>query len=444
MNHASPYRIPAESDDARVFALVPRPRASKVIAHLLQVVLAIVVVALVFAPWQQNTRGDGRVIAYAPVERQQNLEAPVDGRVVKWYVQEGDHVAEGDRIADVSDNDPEIIGRLRTERDAQISRIEAAKQRALSIDGRLGALEGSRTAAVRAAESRVKMAHDRTVAAERATTAADQGVETARLNYDRQKALVEQGLASKRALELAELDSVRATTEADRARAALGAARSEEAALAADVVKIGGDTQAALDDARATRAVADSEIAAATAELARIEVRLARQVSQEIKAPRAGSILRVVAKQGGEMVKAGDVIAVIVPDTQDRAVELWVDGNDVPLVTPGRTVRLQFEGWPAVQFAGWPELAVGTFAGKVAFVDAAVDGSGRFRVVVVPVGNERWPASRFLRQGARVNAWILLDRVRLGYELWRQFNGFPPKLPTNEMFDEKGKGGSKK
>ena len=37
-----------------------------------------------------------------------------------------------------------------------------------------------------------------------------------------------------------------------------------------------------------------------------------------------------------------------------------------------------------------------------------------------------WPEQRYLRQGVRANGWILLDRVSLGFELWRQFNGFPP------------------
>jgi membrane fusion protein, adhesin transport system len=436
MSTSSPYRVPASRDELRIFALVPRPRATAIIARLLKVILALTIVALVFVPWQQNTHGEGRVIAYAPVERQQAIEAPVDGRLMKWHVQEGDHVEEGDAIADVADNDPDILTRLRAERDAQVARIEAAKIRASSVGGRVDSLGDSRTAALKAAEARVKMAHDRTIAAEHAKDATDQAVATARLNLDRQRALLEQGLASKRTMELAELEFVRTRTDLDRARAALSAARSEELALAADVAKVSGDTQASIDDARATRASADSEIASASAELARIEVRLSRQSSQAVKAPRAGAILRIVAKQGGEMVKAGDTLAVIVPDTQDRAVELWVSGNDVPLVTPGRRVRLQFEGWPAVQFTGWPELAAGTFGGRVAFVDAAVDGSGRFRAVVIPDGDEKWPASRFLRQGARVSGWILLDRVRLGYEMWRQFNGFPPKLPTGEVFVE--------
>ncbi len=119
------------------------------------------------------------------------------------------------------------------------------------------------------------------------------------------------------------------------------------------------------------------------------------------------------------------------PDTEQRAVEIWVDGNDAALISPGRSVRLQFEGWPAVQFTGWPSVAVGTFGGRVAFVDATDDGNGDFRAVVVPdPDDEPWPSSRFLRQGARANGWVLLERVSVGFELWRLLNGFPPKLGT--------------
>ena len=75
---------------------------------------------------------------------------------------------------------------------------------------------------------------------------------------------------------------------------------------------------------------------------------------------------------------------VLVPDTDVKAVELWVSGVDAVLITPGRHARLQFEGWPAMQFEGWSELAVGTFGGTVAFVDATDDGKAKFRVLIVP------------------------------------------------------------
>jgi biotin carboxyl carrier protein len=269
------------------------------------------------------------------------------------------------------------------------------------------------------------MGQDRVKAAQQAVDAAEAALKTAQLNFDRQGPLFEKGLASKRTAELAELDLARARAEVERARAALSAARSEVAALLSDQAKIREDTSAAIDDATAARATAQAEIAAAEAEIARLEVRVARQSTQAVKAPRSGTVLRIVARQGGEMVKAGDTLALFVPDTNARAVEIWVDGNDVNLVQKGQQVRLQFEGWPAVQFAGWPSASIGTWGARVAFVDAADDGHGRFRVVVVPEDPAAWPSPELLRQGTRVNGWVLLTRVRLGYELWRQFNGFP-------------------
>jgi adhesin transport system membrane fusion protein len=162
-----------------------------------------------------------------------------------------------------------------------------------------------------------------------------------------------------------------------------------------------------------------------------------------IRAPRDGIVFRLLASPGAELVKAGDPLVVLIPDTESRAVELWVDGNDVPLLEEGRAVRLQFEGWPAVQFSGWPSVAVGTFGGRIGLVDPKDDGSGRFRILVVPdEEDEPWPAPEYLRQGARANGFVLLDQVSLGYELWRQANGFPPTVamrPRSEMTNGSGK-----
>jgi hypothetical protein len=48
-------------------------------------------------------------------------------------------------------------------------------------------------------------------------------------------------------------------------------------------------------------------------------------------------------------------------------------------------------------------------------------------VLVIPNPNDpQWPSEQYLRQGVRVNGWVMLRQVRLGYEIWRQLNGFPP------------------
>lgn len=153
---------------------------------------------------------------------------------------------------------------------------------------------------------------------------------------------------------------------------------------------------------------------------------MARQANQEIRAPITGTILKLNTFADTVYAKAGDPLATLVPDTTQRAVELYMKGMDIPLIRPGRDVRLQFEGWPALQFSGWPSVAIGTFGGKVTLVDASDNGKGEFRIVVRP--SEAWPEAAYLRQGVRARGWVLLDTVPLGYELWRQFNGFPPQL----------------
>ena len=422
----------SERAEELALRIAPRPNAALWAGRLLVAVLGLAVVAMIVAPWTQTTHGTGRVVAYAPVERQQTLQAPVEGRIVRWHVVEGSRVKAGAAIVDLSDLDPQLVLRLTQERDAVVARLEAAQDRAEAVSSRLGSLSGSRTAGLDAAGHRNTMATARARAAEQGLAAAEAAETTAKLNVERLEALERAGLRSRRDLELAQLDEVRTRTDAERAIATHMAARSEQTALSADRSKVGTDGNASLADARATKASAQAEIASAQAELARIEVKLSRQSTQAVKAPRDGTIMRLLASNEAELLKAGAPLALFVPDTEQRAVELWIDGNDVPLVAAGRHVRLQFEGWPAVQFAGWPSVAIGTFGGVVRLVDSHDDGKGRFRVLVTPSDGETWPSGVFLRQGTRAHGWILLNRVRLGYELWRQFNGFPPVVASDE------------
>ncbi|MEZ4308737.1 MAG: HlyD family efflux transporter periplasmic adaptor subunit [Polyangiaceae bacterium] len=425
------YRVAAPSD-RRLVRFVRTSRAPATLARLAAGALVLIALALAIVPWQQNAPGKGRMIAFSPTQRQQTIDAPVEGRIGQWFVQEGERVTEGQALVDLTDNDPEILDRLGRERTAITERIEAAKTRVASLEGRIEALEGSRRSGVAAATARAQMSKERLRAAEQSLAAADATAKTAEIQVERIRKLFEDGLQSKRAVELAELDSLKTKTEVDRARAARDAARAEVAAISEDLGKVGNDAGASINDARASRASALADVANYEAELARLDVRLARQQTQALTAPRDGRIFRILAQQGGQFVKSGAALAILIPDTDERAVEMWVDGNDVSLIGEGERVRLQFEGWPAVQFSGWPSVAVGTYAGRVAFVDAADDGQGKFRIVVTPDPDEpAWPSGDRLRQGMRANGWVLLDVVPLGYELWRTWNGFPPDYPSH-------------
>lgn len=176
-----------------------------------------------------------------------------------------------------------------------------------------------------------------------------------------------------------------------------------------------------------------SQVAAASAEVSRVDVRLSRQSIQIVRAPRDGVILRLNAGAAATMVSMGQVVATFVPDDVERAVEIFVDGMDVSLIREGASVRLQFEGWPVIQISGWPSRAVGTFGGRVVAIDASAEPNGRFRVLVEQDPDEpyEWPDRRYVRFGAKVRGWVLLDQVSVGYEIWRLMNNFPPNFPVD-------------
>ena len=409
--------------------LVAPPQRARVVARTLTYLLLALGVGLLLLPWRQNVSGSGRVIAYAPVERQQRLDAPISGQVVEWFVREGERVKAGQQVAELSDNDPQLVHRLNLERATVQNQIANYEERVRTLDELVSAQVRARDESLRASTSYIAQAEQKVTSAKQKLEGAVANLDTAILNLERQRALEKQGLVSQRDLELAIFGEVKARTERESAIADLRAAEGDLEAKRADLEKTRADGDTKIESARAGRNSAEADLAGARAKLAQVDVKLARQDVRFVKAQRDGTILRILAFQGVDQVKQGDPIAILVPDAAQRAVEVWVDGNDAAIVGTDRQVRLQFEGWPAVQFAGWPSVAVGTFAGKVAFVDSTDDGKGNFRVVILPDGEDHhWPEARFLRQGAQAKAWILLDQVSLGFELWRRFNGFPPTV----------------
>ena len=423
---------------------VGRSGGPRLLAWSLLLIFVIGLPTLIFAPWVQNVSGFGKVVGTTPFERQQTIDTAVEGRVTKWYVIEGSKVKEGDLIAEISDNDPMLLERLKEERNLIAMRVDQAKSRVAAQEVALHQIELSRRNALESARSRIKVAEDNIKVSQNSLISAEAVLIANSLNLDRTKIGLASGLFSQRQYEQQVQANASSVADVDRAKASLQASINEKLARDADYQKTETDFQNSIATAGATLAAGKSDVANSAAEMQRVEVRVARQATQTIRAPRNGTVLRLLAQPGGEMLKSGDSIAAFVPDTTNLVVELYMNGNDIPLIHAGDPVRLQFEGWPAVQFTGWPSVAVGTFGGRVMLVDATDDGQGKFRILVQPdPKDEAWPSNRYLRQGVRTNGWVLLNRVSLGFELWRQFNAFPPTV--TQQLDKGGEaGGTKK
>ena len=89
-------------------------RLARRIGKLLLSMLVLAFALVTVAPWQQTVTGNGNVIAFSPGERQQTIEVPIKGRIVRWgkNVFENAHVKKGDLIAEIQDVDPQLMTRL--------------------------------------------------------------------------------------------------------------------------------------------------------------------------------------------------------------------------------------------------------------------------------------------------------------------------------------------
>lgn len=383
-------------------------------------------------PWQQTASTTGTVIIWGTQDRPQALDAPINGIIKKWNVLEGDYVEAGDVIAELVDNDPAFASRLEQDRILAEAGYDAARIRTQAAEGRLSATLQLRDASVAGARARVESAEQRLRGARELAGAAKVEYETQRMQTERIIDLAAEGARSTRDVELANYQLQRTRAQAEDADARLQAA---EAALREAEQAFSGteqDLDARIRSAEGDVQSAKASEAAARRNLIEAETRIARQDRAHLTAPFSGVVTRILISEGAAQVKQGDSLARLIPGTDSRALEVFVLGRDLPLVELGLPVRVQFEGWPALQVSGLPRAAIGTFGGKVAFIDPDEPVEGRFRVLIEPDPDDPWPDAARLPFGVRAKAWVLLNTVPLFVEWWRAFNDFPPDPVTED------------
>jgi multidrug resistance efflux pump len=427
--------------------LVKPSVSTRVLAKVILGALVLTIVAMVFVPWQQTSRGAGSVIAYHPTERPQTVEAPIDGRVARWgeNIVEGTYVSKGEFILEIADNDTSRDIRLQQQVDAAAQKLAFATEKVGSYYAQIDQYRQANQLIVESYKQLVAVAEQKIRAAEADLAAARAAEWQLELDYQRQDTLAKEGLVGLVKAQEAKAKYDQAVSKRKAAENYVAASISDRQAKAAEGESKARESVTKVQEAEAKYQNAQGEESLARKELAEIQGKTAEFGQRLVTAPRDGILYRIMVSDNAQMLKKGAPLFTIVPETSEQAVELWINGNDVPLVHVGREVRLQFEGWPAVQFAGWPSVAVGTFGGEVVAIDATDDGRGKFRVLVRPTADQEWPSDTYLRQGARANGWVMLNQVTLGFELWRQLNGFPPAASySDKAGDYAGSDGKEK
>lgn len=400
----------------------------------------LVFIIFLFLPWTQNIRAKGTVTTLYQDQRPQEVNTVIGGRVMKWYIKEGDYVKAGDTLIQLSEVktdylDPNLLQRTQEQLAGKQQSVEYYKNKVGIADQQIGAINTGLQLKQNQLLNKLNQLQLKIQADSAEAAAANNDFNIGIKQYERQKAMYDSGLVSLTQLEIrnqqfqnAQAKKISAENKLANSKQDLTITRIEMSALQQENLEKVTKTQGEQFQSLTQIASGQSDIAKLENQYASYTIRngmyfiLASQSGQIVKAQKAGI---------GEFVKDGDMIAEIVPDKIQYAVEMFVQPLDLPLLEKGQNVRFLFDGFPAIVFSGWPKASSGTFGGEIVAVESNVSVNGKFRVLVKEdIADKQWPKE--LKIGAGAQGITLLKDVPVWYELWRNINGFPPDYYKKE------------
>ena len=414
--------------------------------------LFFVLVFILFVPWTQNINTSGIVTTQFQEQRPQQINSIIPGKIIKWWVKEGDFVQKGDTIVELADTkddylDPRLIERTNDQLIAKKQKVDFYDSKITNIKGQIVAIEEGFKLKESAIRNKIQQLERKILIDSAELSAAKIDLEVGTNQYNRAGKMLNDGIISL-------VDYERRTQSFNKAKAGFQEKQQKFLNTKQDVLiarielnTLKQDVNDKLFKLKGDIANSNSEKSTVIAEVAKNENELSnyriRGGQKWLVAPQTGQIIK--AKKAGinEIVKEGEMIVEIVPNSFKYAIELFVKPMDLALINKGQDVRLQFDGYPAIVFSGWPNSSYGTFAGKISAIETNRNENGQFRVLIIPDMTEKnWPSN--LKIGTGAQGFALLNDVPIWYELWRQLNGFPPDFYTLEVKGKDIKANEKK
>lgn len=396
--------------------------------------IGVFLLIVLFLPWTQNISSSGHVTTLYQDQRPQQINTVIPGKIIKWYIKEGDVVKKGDTIlllADSKDDylDSNLVERTMDQLISKEQKILFYNEKINAIESQISAIENNRDLKINAYENKIEQYKRKLISDSSEVVAAEVDFKIAQEQFNRGKQLYNQGVISLVELERRTAQNNKALALLTEKQQKLLNAKQEINIIKIDINSIKQEADDKIFKSRSEIATSRSEIAGTNGDLAKTKNVLANYITRGnqkwLIAPQDGQIIKAMKSGINEIVKEGEMIVEMVPTKIDHAVELFIEPMDLMLLSPGQKVRMIFDGFPAIVFSGWPENSYGTFAGEISMVENNRNENGKFRILVIPdVQQKMWPKE--LKTGTGAKGFALLKTVPIWYELWRQINGFPP------------------
>ncbi|MDF2380102.1 HlyD family efflux transporter periplasmic adaptor subunit [Nostoc ellipsosporum NOK] len=407
-------------------------------------------VIILFLPWTQNVKAKGSVTTLYQEQRPQQLNSPIPGRIIKWYVKNGDSVKRGDTIVQMAEVKEDYMDPLLVDRTAQ--QVEAKKgvrnyyeAKVGTTDAQLAAMNSSRELKLQQLKVKLGQLNNKLAAEQAELEAASNELKLSADQYERQKKMYDEGLVSLTQFQQRSVAYQNALAKKTAAENKLAQTQQEIITVNIEQNATVQDYTEKLSKIQGERFQSMGQIESSTGDIAKLENQITnykiRQGLYYVIASQDGQVVQLNKAGIGEILKDGESIGSIVPANVNYAVEIYIKPVDLPLIKPGQKVMCVFDGFPAIVFSGWPNTSYGIFAGKVIAVESNINANGLFKALVVEEkGRKPWPPQ--IKIGAGVQAIAILNDVPVWYELWRNINGFPPDYYTVKN-DKPGTGNEK-
>ncbi len=424
----SKYKI-----DLQSFGLIYRSEKTSNIKYWFFGIL-IFLVLVMFMPWTQNIKAKGIITTLKQEQRPQNINSPIPGKIVRWWVKEGDFVKKGDTILQISEIkedylDPNLVGQTQKQVEAKKGSITYYQGKVTTAASQIEALRIAKKLKIQQLTNKLTQLSNKLVGERAELEAAINEQNLSKDQYDRQQKMFNEGLVSQTQLQQRNIAYQNALSKKITIENKLAQTLQEVTNVKLEQNGVEQEYTEKISKAEGDRYQSMSQIATGEGDVAKLENAVTNYTIRNgmyfILAPQDGQIIQANKSGIGEILKDGERISVIVPNRLDYAVELFVRPIDLPLISRGQEVRFMFDGFPAIVFSGWPKSSYGTFNGKIVAFENAISPNGLFRVLVAEDSTvKKWPEQ--LKIGSGAQGIALLKDVPIWYELWRNINGFPP------------------
>ena len=443
--------IEFEKDNSEIqsYKSVYRITKTNSVKKWLWAVLIVLIITL-FLPWTQNIRAKGSITTLRQEQRPQEVNTILAGKVVKWFVKEGDFVQKGDTILQLGEVkvdyfDPKLLERTQQQINAKQLSVEGYQNKASTATAQVLALVEGQKLKLSQIDIKLRQQDLKVISDSNDLIAASNELGVVKRQIDAAKLMLDSGVISLVDFERRKVNYQNAFAKRIGAENKFLQAKQELTSLRIEKNATVQEYTDKIAKAQGDRFGSLSNVAAGEADVAKLENAYSnydiRNQLYYITASQSGQITKARKAGIGEVMKEGEMIVEIVPDKIQLAVELFVEPMDLPLLHIGEKVRFVFDGFPVIVFSGWPAASYGTFGGVIAAVETSVSDNGKFRLLVIEDKTEKpWPKQ--LRMGGGAKGIALLKDVAIGYEIWRNINGFPPeyyKPAADEMKREAAK-----